>query len=226
MRLQNGSLAVFSPQALTAEWKEHITSQGNRLNYIAVLDTEHHISLGEWAKAYPAAKVIGMKGLAESRRKGKKEEVQIHHTVEESNNGTLSVDPDFDAEFYHEFVHTHPNKELVFFYKPEKTLIQADLIFNLPATEQFSKSGEDPTTGFATKLALMLQGSAGEAMGQRRFLWHIASRADRPAFAKSMQRINAWGPERIIPCHGDVIETGGVALFQKLMAWHLNPKSK
>ena len=35
-------------------------------------------------------------------------------------------------------------------HKPSRTMIEADLLFNLPATEQFSKSGTDPRSGILT----------------------------------------------------------------------------
>lgn len=66
----------------------------------------------------------------------------------------------------------------------------------------------------------------GEAMGHKRFLWYAVSRSDRTAFNESMVRINAWDFERMIPCHGDVIEKDSKTVFQKLMKWHLDAALK
>lgn len=131
------------------------------------------------------------------------------------------MDADFDADFDYEYVDGHANKELVFNYKPEKTLIEADLLFNLPATEQFSKSGESPTQGILTRLFSGLNSTAGAAMGQRRFIWYATSSANRPSFNKSVARIAKWDFERLIPCHGDVIEEGGKGIFQKVLQWNI-----
>lgn len=131
----------------------------------------------------------------------------------------------FDAEFDYEFVHAHPNKEIVFNHKPTRTMIQADLIFNLPGTEQFSRTGDDPSTGLLTKLFSYFNNTAGEAIGQRRFLWFI-SRRDRPGYNQSIAKINKWDFDRMIPCHGDVIETGAKGIFETVMAWHLAEDKK
>ena len=32
--------------------------------------------------------------------------------------------------------------------------------------------------------------------------------------------------DKIIPCHGDVIETGGKGIFDKIMQWHLEAAKK
>jgi hypothetical protein len=39
-----------------------------------------------------------------------------------------------------------------------------------------------------------------------------------------MERINKWGFNRIIPCHGDVMEGDGKGIFEKVMKWHLEGK--
>lgn len=73
--------------------------------------------------------------------------VPINTIFTAKNKLETKVDEEFDKEFQYEFVDAHPNKELVFFHKTSKTLIEADLLFNLPATEQYSRTGIDATTG-------------------------------------------------------------------------------
>lgn len=113
----------------------------------------------------------------------------------------------------------------MFWYKREKTLIQADLIFNLPAYEQYSRTGRAATEGVWTRLFTAFQNTAGEAMGQRRFVWYVAGK-ERESFDESVRRIDGWDFERIVPCHGDVIETGGKEIFRKVMDWHLQKKKE
>lgn len=40
---------------------------------------------------------------------------------------------------------SHVNHELTAIHHPSQTLLQADLLFNLPATEQYSRAGGLPT---------------------------------------------------------------------------------
>lgn len=109
----------------------------------------------------------------------------------------------------------------MFLHKSSRTLIQADVLFNLPATEQFSKTKEDPESGILTKLFGALQHTRGAAMGQKRIIWWALSAGNRPDFNKSVAHVAAWDFDRIIPCHGDVIETGGKGIFEKVFGWHL-----
>jgi len=223
VRLQSGGVAVFSPVALTPEVKETVSSLGE-LKYIAALDIEHHIFLGPWHEAYPNAKVLGPEGLPEKRAKQKNEDVPFAVVFTAKDKETTKVDAEFDAEFDYEFLDGHLNKELVFNYKPENTLIQADLMFNLPATEQFSKTGQDASSGILTKLFSSLNNTKGAAMGQRRLIYY-ATAVDKPSFNKSVSKINGWDFNKIIPCHGDVIEADGKGIFQKIFEWHLEKKS-
>lgn len=138
----------------------------------------------------------------------------------------MKIGGEFDAAFDYEFVDAHPNKELVFFHKPSRTLIEADLLFNLPATEQYSRSGIDATTGWATRLFAGIQNTKGDAIWQKRMLWYVFSKGDRPGFNASIKRINGWGIENIIPCHGDSIVGDGKGVFEKVFKWHLEGLKK
>ncbi|KAI9659463.1 MAG: hypothetical protein M1821_001721 [Bathelium mastoideum] len=246
VRLSSGSLAVFSPAALTPEVKETVKGLGE-VKYIAATDLEvnfslhrisytlvgadahvekHHIFLGPWHQEYPSAKVIGPEGLAEKRAKQQNEPVPFSVVFSSKNKDANKVDAEFDADFDHEFVHAHTNKELVFNYRPDRTLIEADLLFNLPATEQYSKTGESATSGWASKLFNNINNTRGTAIWQKRLIWYALSANDRPAFNASIAKINKWDFDRIIPCHGDVIESGGKGIFQKVMQWHLQAVNK
>ncbi|KAF2634609.1 hypothetical protein P280DRAFT_413423 [Massarina eburnea CBS 473.64] len=222
VRLQNGSLAVFSPVALTSEVKQKVAEMGE-VKYITAMDIEHHIFLGPWHAAYPNAKVIGPEGLPEKRKSQNNEDVPFA-TVFTTSNTHPSIDPDFDAEFDYEYVPAHQNKEIAFHHKPTKTLIQADLLFNYPSTEQFSKTGVDPTSGILTKLFGAVTNT--QSVWQKRFIWYGISSGDRQGFAQSVARINQWDFERMIPCHGDVVETEAKSVFQRVFDWHLELAKK
>ncbi|KAE8454457.1 hypothetical protein EG329_000080 [Mollisiaceae sp. DMI_Dod_QoI] len=232
VRLQSGSLAVFSPVALTptVQSKLHSISPSPPTTYLIAPDMEHHIFLSPWASHFPSNHVIGPSGLAEKRAqqnaKDKSVTILDFKTIfTPENKLSLKISPEFDAEFDYEFVDAHPNKELVFHHKPSKTLIEADLIFNLPATEQYSRvPGADATSGWATKLFGALQNTKGTAIWQKRVLWYGASAKDRKGFGESLKRINGWGFENLVPCHGDVILGEGKKVFEKVAEWHLEGK--
>jgi len=231
VKLSSGALAVISPVALTASVQAKLTSLGNRVEYIAAPDIEHHLYISAWASAYPNAHIIGPEGLAEKRATASATDkaitnVPFNTIFTAANKSGLKVTEEFDRDFEVEFVDAHTNKELVFYYKPDRTLIQADLLFNLPATEQYSKSGIDPTTGILTKLFASFQNPRGSAIWQKRAQWYLFSKADREGFNKSIKRIASWKIDNIVPCHGDVMLGDGEAIFQKVFAWHLQGKNK
>jgi len=223
VKLGTGNVAVFSPVALTPEVKAKVSSMGT-LKYIVALDYEHHIFISPWSKEYPQAEVIGMEGLPEKREadpatKGTK----FTHVFSASNKHDMRISAEFDDEFSYEYVESHRNKELVFVHKPSRTLIQADLMFNLPATEQYSKTGESATSGIFTKIFGAIMNTRGDMIWQRRLVW-LSGKADRPAFTESANVIKSWDYDRVIGCHGDVIETGGKAKVDLLTAWFTEGK--
>lgn len=223
VKLSSGALAVFSPVGLTPEVRAKVDSLGGNVKYIAAPDLEHHLHISTWKEAYPQASILAPQGLYEKRQASKQyHDAPFEHVFKK--NETHKISEEFDAEFDTEYVHGHGSRELVFLHRPSRTVIEADLLFNLPAHEQYSRTEGGNPLNFLTKLMLPLLSINGSATGQRRFAWYILSSRDRPAFTESMKRINGWDFDRLIPCHGDVIETGAKGVFQNVMAWFLEDK--
>ncbi|KAK0105716.1 hypothetical protein ONS95_004238 [Cadophora gregata] len=227
VKLRTGTLAVFSPTPLTPLLKTTISSLSTSptpVSYLIAPDIEHHMNLSTWHAAFPSSHVIGPEGLPEKRAQLHTKDKSITlvpfstiFTAKGKEKEPITISPDFDAEFSYEYMPSHPNKEIVFFHKPSKTLIEADLLFNLPATEQYSKSGEDATSGWATRLFGALQNTRGEAVWQRRMLWYVFSKGDREGFNASVRRIQGWGFENLVPCHGDSFVGDGKGVWEKVM---------
>ncbi|KAB8241798.1 putative nuclear protein Qri2/Nse4 [Aspergillus flavus] len=220
--LASGAIAVFSPVSLTPEVREAISSLGGHLKYIAALDLEHHINITSWKEAYPDAEIIAPEGLYEKRQSNPEyKDTPFQHVFRKENHGQQKISEEFDSEFETEYVYGHPSRELVFLHKRSRTLIEADLLFNLPAREQYSKTGESATSGLLTKIISPLLSTNAPATWQKRFVWYILSSGDRKAFNESVRRIDKWDFNRLIPCHGDVVESGAKGVFRTVMEWHL-----
>ncbi|KAG8167614.1 hypothetical protein KVR01_003303 [Diaporthe batatas] len=230
VKLTSGALAVFSPVAMTDDVKAKLAELGGTVKYIIAPDIEHHIFITEWHQAYPEAKIIGPEGLPEKRVKQSandpkigKEEFAVIFTAKDKLN--IKVDEEFDRDFQYEYVDSHANKELVFLYKPERVMIEADLMFNLPADEQYSKCPEsEKKVGFPGKLFVNMQTTQGEAKGMKRFLWYVLSARDRNGFNESVKRINDWDFDTLIPCHGETLVGNGKETFSRIFEWHLTGK--
>ncbi|CAG8115733.1 unnamed protein product [Penicillium salamii] len=225
VKLSTGSLAVFSPVTLTPEVRETIESLGGNVKYIAAPDLEHHLHITPWKQAYPQAEILAPEGLFEKRQSNPQfQDTLFEHIFKKSDPLPRTISKEFDAEFDTEYVHGHGSRELVFLHKPSRTLIEADMLFNLPATEQYSRTPEASKINFLTRILLPLMSTKPPATWHRRFAWYILSSHDRTAFNESVNRIDQWNFDRLIPCHGDTIETGAKGIFRDVMAWHLAKK--
>lgn len=214
--------------ALTSEVKAKVESLGGNVQYLIAPDIEHHIFLSDWATAYPSAKLIGPEGLPEKRQAATDEKIgkePFAVVFKADNKREISISEEFDRDFEYEYVDAHANKELVFLYKPDRALIQADLFFNLPATEQYSRVPDQDRPKIGVFARLFINAQTVEGKGQKRLLWHAISRGNRTGFNESVQRIDGWDFDIVIPCHGDSILEGGKSVFEKVMEWHLKGKN-
>lgn len=228
VKLTSGALAVFSPVALTPEVKVKLTELGGKLSYIVAPDIAHHLFVSQWAAEFPDAKIIGPEGLPEKRAKTKGDPMIGNEAFffvfkgGEAAKKEARISDEFDADFDYEYVDAHPNKELVFFFRPDRVLIEADLMFNLPAVEQYSRVPEaERAQSLIARWFPSVQSTQGDAKGQKRFLWYLLSSQNRSGFNESVQRINKWDFTTVIPCHGDTIEGDGKEVFEKVFEWHL-----
>lgn len=191
-------------------------------------DFEHHIFVSEWAKRYPGAKLIGPEGLPEKRAKQTSDpninDDPFAVVFKKEGKRNIKISPEFDADFDYEYVDGHANKELVFNYRPDKVLIQADLMFNLPAIEQYSKAPEGhKPSGFFDKIFQTAQSTAGDATWMKRFNWYLTAK-DRSSLTDSIKVIDKWDFKTIVPCHGEVIDKDAKETFRKVFQWHLQGK--
>jgi hypothetical protein len=115
-----------------------------------------------------------------------------------------------------QYLHAHPHKEIVLYFKPDRTLVEADLFLNLPSKEQYSRTSESPTGGLITKVFAWLWKTSGGAGPQRFFIKRVFAKEDRKGFDEGVKRIGQWDFEKVIPCHGDVVEKGGRVVFGKV----------
>ncbi|RPA81966.1 hypothetical protein BJ508DRAFT_325984 [Ascobolus immersus RN42] len=226
VKLSNGKIAVFSPVSLTNDVKKTISSMGGDVGYLIAPDIEHHIHLNAWHDAYPNSQILAPEGLPEKRKKQSHPPLPFPYVVTASNKSTI-LPPDLAREFKLEYSPMHPNKELAFLHIPTKSLIVADLLFNLPAKEQYSKAPESHG-GVLTSLVQKFLGLEGEAKGQLRWNWWLAAAKDRKGFAEGVKEIRAWDFDRIIPCHGDVIEgrQNSTGAWDKVFKWFLDDSVK
>ncbi|KDQ21466.1 hypothetical protein BOTBODRAFT_25908 [Botryobasidium botryosum FD-172 SS1] len=204
VRLGNGDVWILASTPLTPETKEALNKLGP-VKYIVAGDLVHHLFLAEYKAEYPEAKVIGMKALEAKKKDAVKFDGLYGKDVPDT---TYGFEPEITAVYFSGFA----NKDIAFFHRPSKTLIVADLIFNLPATEQYSR-----TNAWVYGSFLQPHGKAHKYL-----VWNLG--ADKDAMKRDAQAVAEFDFERIIMCHGDVIESGGNAAWREAYKWYLEAK--
>ncbi|KAI0711492.1 hypothetical protein C8Q76DRAFT_60115 [Earliella scabrosa] len=197
IKLQAGGVWILASTPLTDDTKEKLVELGE-VKYIVAGNSFHNLFLKQYKEAYPSAKLIGPEDIMK-----KKELVglQLDGAFSASNpNPTLGFEDEIETCFFSGFV----NKDTAYYHKPSKTVIGADLLFNNPPTEQFSKSTESPHS-------LLFSRMNPTGWQQRLFIW--SKQENKEALRREAKTVHSWDFDRYIPCHGDVIETGGKAAW-------------
>jgi len=197
---------VLVSTPLSEETKAKLSEIGP-VKWIIGANAVHHMYLGEFKKQYPDAKLIAVKEAADKK-------------VDEGLkfDGAWGADPPdtkygFEDDIKHCFFSGFKNKDVAFFHPASKTMMEADLLLNLPATEQYSKtgsSGKIPLIGYLSPYTWI----------HKRFAWTRG--ADEEAMKRDVKTVAGWDFGRIIPCHGDVVETNGNAAWRAAYQWYLD----
>ncbi|KAF3039019.1 hypothetical protein E8E12_007173 [Didymella heteroderae] len=110
---------------------------------------------------------------------------------------------------------------VAWYHKPTKTLIQSDLMMNLPCTEQYETSSAEQGIGsreFAKR-------AHPRSVWFRRLIYYIAT-VDYALMRRDAKRVAEWEIERIVPCHGDVVKEDGAEAWASVYQWYLHGDSR
>src|ERR1700752_1952092 len=119
LRLSDGSLLLHSPIALTPERRAAIETLGP-VAHLYAPNLYHHLRLGEWAAAFPSARVHAPAGLAKKRP-----DLRIDRTHNATPEPALANVVD---ELH---IDGFRLEESVLIYRPARTLVVADLVHNI-----------------------------------------------------------------------------------------------
>ncbi|KAF9566506.1 hypothetical protein CPC08DRAFT_628233 [Agrocybe pediades] len=197
IKLQDGGVWMLASTPLDTETRETLDKLGP-VKYIISPDVEHHLFLSQYKEAYPTAKVIAPEGV-----------VAQHPNKSLVFDGLWGRDPPdtkygFEKDIEHVYFSGFKNKDVAFLHRQSKSLIEADLLMNLPPTEQYSKSKTSPSFfGVSLSPSSWLHSKLTYRLGE-----------DKDAMRRDAKIVAGWDFERIIPCHGDVIEKDAK------QAWH------
>lgn len=195
VRLAAGGLFVHSPVALDAATREAVDALGPVVAIVAPC-LFHHLYVAEWGQAYPAASVSACPGLD-----AKRPEVRWTRVLGDEVPRDGEWQGDLDQVF---FSTLSIQNEVVFFHRKSRTLITSDLVFNL---------ARHPSA-FTRALAFL----SGHREPGPTLLERLLIR-DRAVAREQIGRMVAWGAERIILAHGDIVRASGAAALEKGYRW-------
>ena len=200
VRLSGDRLWVWSPVKLTDDLRAEIDGIG-RVAHLVSPNKLHHLYLAEWKAAYPTARLWGPKST-------------IERFASLPFAGVLDDAPPFDWEpdidqvwFRGSFL----MDEVVFFHRPTRTAVFADLI------EAFDDAFLQRNWSWWRRPLARLDGIAAANPGAPRE-WR-ASFIDRAAARTARARILGWDCERVIVAHGEWRRSGGREFVSRALSW-------
>jgi hypothetical protein len=194
VRLPDGGLFLHSPVRLDAETRQALDAIGS-VRCVVAPSKVHHFFAGDYAAAYPMARVFAAPGLSEKRK-----DLSIQAVLDDEPQPAWR-----GAIEQHLFRGAPLLNEVVFFHPASRTLMLTDLAFNMV----------HPRPGRA-RVFCRLIGATGR-FGPHRMVRLMIR--DRAAARASVRQILAWDFDRVIVTHGEVLETGGKARIAEAFAF-------
>jgi hypothetical protein len=194
VRLPDGGLWLHSPVKLDAATRQAVDAVGP-VRFLVAPNTMHHLSLGDWAAAYPSARVLAPAGLR-ARRKDLRIDVELSDMMDVGQSPTLEL----------LLAHGIPKlEEFAFLHRPSRTLLLTDVAFNIHDSPSWLTRNYLKWCGAYERLAPT---------------WLLKSWVkDRASLKAWRDRVLTWDFDRVVPCHGQVLERGGKEAMRDAFAW-------
>ena len=179
VRLSDGGLWLCSPIELTDELADAVQALGP-VQHLVSPNKIHHLFLGQWAQAWPEAKLWASPGLARRR-------LDLSFDGELGDAAEPAWENDVDQLI---FRGSFAMEEVVFFHRISRSAIITDLV------QKF-----DPATLRGWRGLLMrLDGLVGPE-GSTPREWRLTF-WNRRAAREALRKMLGWNPQRLIIAHG------------------------
>lgn len=195
IRLKSGQTWIHSPIELTDEIKKEVLNFGEPL-YLVSPNPFHHLYLKKWKDAFPNAKTAGFSSIE------KKTNLHLDLNLESSAfawEDEIKTKIIQGSNFYQESIHYHMETQ---------SLLLTDLIFNF--------THQTPDQSFMSRMILKMYGTFGKPKSS--FLMKMILK-NKKEVRQILDELNSFEINRVIPCHGDLLEKDAKDQFQKCTAW-------
>jgi len=207
-KLVDGSVFLYASTKVDDETLNKIREIGP-VAYIAVPDVLHYLFLQDFHNAFPDAKVIAMEGIEE-----KVSTIKFFGQYGRDPPGTkYGFEDEITAQYFPGFV----NKDVAYFHHASKTVVEADLLYNLPPTEQYSRSTERATS------ILPFVGRLYPDSWVHKQLTYSAAK-DVKLNSVAAKAVDGWDFDMVIPCHGDVIDKNAKEAWRSIWGKYITYK--
>jgi hypothetical protein len=187
---EGGALWLHSPIALDQRLREDLEGLG-QVRFVVCPNMGHHMFAGEYFAAYPDAGFYAAPGLPEKRS-----DLPFDGVLGDAPEPGWAKDLEQAV-----FRGNRMVREVVFCHQESHTLIVADLV-------QSADSGSP----LLTRLVKRLMGTYKRPGLPLPF--RLGFR-DKAAARASLERILSWDFDRILLCHGPIVERGGKDVFRE-----------
>jgi hypothetical protein len=195
LRLANGELLIHSPIAITSGLQRRLDDLG-AVRHVLAPNADHYLFVEGYAKAYSGARLYAAPGVTRKLPR-------VRFDVELAYPGVV---PEWTGTVDQAYFRSSGElQELVLFHRIGRTLITADLAFNVQA------SG-----GVLSRVMLRLNDSYRSFGPSRVCRRHIT----RPDLARTdVDRILGWSPDRVVVSHGEILMSGAEESLRRAYGW-------
>lgn len=197
IELPNKKLWIHSPSKITDLLLEDIAALGEPA-YLVSPNKIHHLYLKEWEEIFPRALLYAPPGLVQKRR-----DIDFDRELVDAPEKEWAMEIDQLI-----FRGSPAMEEVVFFHRPSGTLILADLIENFPAGH---------FRGIRKAIAKMTGIVSPD--GKTPLDWRLTFLFGKNKARKSVDKMLAWQPKKIIIAHGECIDENAAQFVEKSFRW-------
>ncbi len=196
VRLSDGGLWLCSPIELTDALAGEIKALGP-VRHLVSPNKIHHLFLGQWAQAWPEAKLWASPGLARRRR-------DLSFDGELGDAAEPAWERDIDQLI---FRGSFALEEVVFFHRASRSAIVTDLV------QKFDPATQRGWRGLLMRLDGLVGPEGSTPRELRLTFWN------RRAAREALRKMLGWNPQRLIIAHGQWVRENGREALARSLSW-------